>query len=532
MMRILPMAFLLACTAVQAVSQANTTTPTNAFHVAVNCPRLQVCPQLIDTLDKLTPLGMKYFDVPGAAIALIQNGKVIYAKGFGVRNIASGEPFTLDTVYRIGSTGKAITSMLAATEVDKGLVAWDTPVHSLRSDFQLPNQELTDTIQVQQLMNMGTGIRDAPFLEYADLDSPEHLWRTVRELKVFAPPETKFEYNNSIYALGGYVGGLAQGVPIPNLLDYYTSAVKDQVFDPIGMPTTQVTDHPETLSNNVATPYKYDLTQDVYPLHPNTYTPIRAVTPAGGIASTMNDMTRYVITQLQAGVAPSGNRVVSALNLEKTWTGQIQLNPTSAYALGWVDVHEGDVRVITHSGSLDGFKTDITMLPGAGIGVVIFTNSTTGSYFASAARWWILHVLYGHPISSLDETIADYEKQKAFIKSLRASILAPTTECSQIAGFTGRYEKDWIVQYDSDQRLWLTRKDYYHVPLVPINNGYLLAAAWESITLSSTRASLVNDPGGSPHIDFFQVGADSSDRTLLDSVKLVEPQPVACGITP
>jgi CubicO group peptidase (beta-lactamase class C family) len=307
---------------------------------------------------------MKYFNVPGGAIALIQNGKVIYAKGFGVRNIASGEPFTLDTVYRIGSTGKAITSMLVATEVDKGLVAWDTPVHSLRSDFQLPNQELTNTIQVQQLMNMGTGIDDAPFLEYADLDSPEHLWHTVRNLTVFAPPETEFKYNNSIYALGGYVGALARGVPIPKLLDYYKSAVKDQLFDPIGMPTTEVTDHPETLSNNVATPYKYDLTQNVYPLHPNTYTPIRAVTPAGGIASTMNDMTRYVITQLQTGVGPNGNRVVSALNLQKTWKGQIPLNPTTAYALGWVDAQDDDVRVVTHSGSLDGFKTDIE---GAGV---------------------------------------------------------------------------------------------------------------------------------------------------------------------
>jgi CubicO group peptidase (beta-lactamase class C family) len=531
-MRTLLMAFMLASIPVQAVAQADTAPPTGAFSVAVNCPRLQVCPQLINTLDSLTPVGMSYFNVPGAAIALIQDGKVIYAKGFGVRNIASGEPFTLDTVYRIGSTGKAFTSMLVATEVDQGHVAWDTPVHSLRSDFQLPNQELTDTIQVQQLMNMGTGIDDTPFLEYADLDSPEHLWHTVRDLKVFAPPETAFRYNNSIYALGGYVGGLAQGVPIPQLLDYYKSAVKERIFDPIGMPTSAVTDDPATLSDNVATPYKYDLTQDVFPLHPNTYTPIRAVTPAGGIASTMNDMTPYVITQLQAGIAPNGNRVVSALNLEKTWKGQIPLDSTSAYALGWVDAQDGDVRIVTHSGSLDGFKTDITMLPGSGIGVVIFTNSSTGSYFAAAVRYWILHVLYGKPLSFVQNTIADYEKQKAFIKSLRASILSLTTECSQIAGFTGRYEKNWVVQYDDNQRLWLTRDNYYHVPLVPIGNEYLLAAAWEDITLSSTRASLVNNPGGSPQMVFYQVKAGSSEQTEVDTVKLIAPQPVSCGITP
>ena len=124
-----------------------------------------------------------------------------------------------------------------------------------------------------------------------------------------------------------------------------------------------------------------------------------------------------------------------------------------------------------------------------------------------------------------------YEKQKAFVKSLRASILSNTTECSQIAGFTGRYEKDWVVQYDNDQRLWLTPKDYYHVPLVPIDHEFLLAAAWKT-PLFSTRADLVNDPGGSAHIDFFQVRTDPSDRTWLDSMKLLKPEPVACGITP
>ncbi|MGC2400012.1 MAG: serine hydrolase domain-containing protein [Acidobacteriaceae bacterium] len=531
-MRNLWLAVMLTCIPLQAIAQADTTTPTDAFSVAVNCPKFQICPALIDTLDRLTPLGMRYFAVPGVAIALIQDGKVIHAQGFGVRNIASGAPFTLDTIYRIGSTSKAFTSMLAATQVDRGLLAWDTPVLSLRSDFQLPNKELTDTIQVQQLMNMGSGINDTPFVEYADLDSPQHLWQTVRDLEVFAAPETEFRYNNTIYALGGYVGALAQGVPIPELLDSYKSSVKERIFDPIEMPSTAMTDEPETLSNNIATPYKYDLTQDVFPLHPNTYMPLRAIMPSGGIASTMNDMTRYVITQLQAGVAPNGRRVVSSLNLEKTWKGQIPLGPNAAYALGWVDVNDGGVRLVTHSGSIDGFKTDIAMLPDAGIGIVIFTNSSTGSYFASAVRSWVLHVLYGSPIAGVENAIANYEKQKAFIQSLRASILSLTPECNQIAGFTGGYEKGWVVQYDDNQRLWLTRENYYHVPLVATDNGYLLASAWDSITLSSVRASFVSDPGGTPQMAFFQLNAGSSEQIPLDTVKLIAPEPISCGITP
>jgi CubicO group peptidase (beta-lactamase class C family) len=531
-MRTLLLGLMVICCGSQGVAQAGAANPASIFSAAPNCPRLQICPEITDTLNKLVPAGIGYFNVPGAAIALIQNGKVVYAQAFGVRNIASGAPFTLDTVYRIGSTSKAFTSMLAAIGVDQGLFAWNTPVRSIRSDFRLPNQELTDTIQVQQLMNMGTGIEDQPFLEYADLDSPQHLWHTVRDLKVFAPPETAFKYNNSIYALGGYVGALAQGVPLPELVESYRSALKTKIFDAIGMPTTADTDDPRTLSNNVATPYKYDLTQDVYPLHPNTYTPIRAVTPAGGIASTMNDMSRYLITQLQAGVAPGGNQIVSALNLETTWKGQIPLQPPASYALGWIDVNDNGVRVLAHAGSIDGFKTDISMLPDAGIGIIIFTNSSTGSYFGSAVRNWLFHVLYGRSISTVQDEIANYEKQNAFIQSLRASIVSLNPGCSQIAGFTGRYEKNWVVQYDSNQRLWLNRDTYYHVPLVTTGDGYLLASAWESITLSSTRANFVVDSNGSPRMNLYQVDEGSSKPLELDSVKLVAPQPISCGVAP
>lgn len=505
-----------------------------AFSAVVNCPKLRLTPELFYALDRLVPLGMKFFDVPGSAIALIQDGKVVYAKGFGVRNIESGEPFALDTVYRIGSTTKAMTAMLAAIEVDDGLVAWDTPVHSLRSDFRLPTEQLTDTIQVQQLMNMGTGIRDAPFLQYCDRDSPEHLWRTVRDLSVAAPPETKFIYNNSIYALGGYVGALAQGVPIPELLDSYTSALKERIFDPIEMPTSAVTDKPETLSHNVATPYGYDLTEDVLPRHPDTYTPVRAVAPAGAVASTMNDMGRYVITQLQRGVAPNGQRVVSTVNLEKTWKGQIPLaaGAGASYALGWIDVDDSGLRLLAHSGSLDGFKTDITMLPEAGIGMIIFTNSTSGSYFATAVRDWILRSVGGKPMADIRDTIKSYAKQKAFIKELRASIVSFKPECSQITDYVGTYEKGWLVKYDNEHRLWLTRSDYYRRPLFTTANGYLVGAGWEDLDMSSLRASFVSDADGSRRMDFFRIDDGSSERNPVDSVKQTAAQPVTCDFVP
>jgi CubicO group peptidase (beta-lactamase class C family) len=108
---------LLSFACVLAVAQTTNSLPNDNLPPAISCPKAHLCPALLHAFGAVVPQQMKNFDVPGAAIALIEDGQVIYAKGFGVRNIETGEPFTLDTVYRIGSTTKSYTSMLAAMGV-------------------------------------------------------------------------------------------------------------------------------------------------------------------------------------------------------------------------------------------------------------------------------------------------------------------------------------------------------------------------------------------------------------------------------
>ncbi len=381
-------------------------------------------------------------------------------------------------------------------------------------------------------MNMGSGILDIPFLQYGDQDSPEYLWHSVRDLKVIAPPETTYHYNNSIYALGGYVGALAQGVPIAGLLDSYTSAMKARIFDPIGMPASAVTDEPQTLSRNLATPYVYDLTEDAIPRHPGTFGPVRALAPAASVATTMNDMSRYLITQLQGGVTPNGKRIVSETNLEKTWEGQIEDSPISRYGLGWFDIHIDGSRLVSHPGSIDGFKTEMTMLPSAGIGLLIFSNSDSGSYVEHRMRDWVLLSIGAFQATSLEDHLEAYEKQKVFLSSLRRSIVSYKPDCAQIADFAGGYEKDWIVQYDDDHRLWLTRDNYYRVPLLLTDDGYLLGGGWDDLTLSSPRAVFVRDGNGSRRMDLFRVDAGSPVCVALDSVRLIAAKPASCTAAP
>ena len=488
------------------------------------CPDGHLCPALLDELDALIPGQLKTFDVPGAGVALIDNGQVVYSKGFGVRNLQTGAPFTPDTVYRIGSVSKAMTSMLAATEVDAGLFNWNTVVRTLRPSFKLPTEQLTDSVEVHDLMGMGTGLSDTPDVVYSDLFSPRYLWRALRTLPVTASPGTTFLYNNTVYAMGGYVGALAQGVLIPQLLTSYQSAMKTRIFDPIGMPTTAVTDNPQALSDNFAVSYRYSLPDDA-PRHALAFQPIRAVAPAGAVASTLNDMERYLITQLQKGVAPNGARVVSAQNLQQTWQAQTKVNANFSYGMGWLTGSAYGMNILTHGGSIDSFETDVTMLPDSGVGIILFTNSSSGPFFYGAIRSWVVQKLAGVPVTALDTEAQNYEKQKAYVQSLRDSVLSFKADCTQAGPFAGTYERGWAVEYDGDNTLWLTRGDYYRAPLLQTARGYLVGTdeyhnvAWY-VTLEQGKKAR--------RLRITAVPADGSPEKLIDLITQTEAQSVSC----
>jgi hypothetical protein len=223
-------------------------------------------------------------------------------------------------------------------------------------------------------------------------------------------------------------------------------------------------------------------------------------------------------------VTPNGLRIVSQANLEKTWTGQIALSPTTGYAMGWLDVHADGGRLLAHSGSIDGFRTDMTMLPGAGIGILIFSNSDSGAYFGSTIRDWVPQNLGEVPANGVEGHLQAYAAQKEFIRSLRASVVSYKPECKPVAGFTGSYEKGWVVRYE-DHQLWLTRDNYYRVPLLETTADYVLGGGWDDLTLSSPRAMFVRDEDGSRHMNLSRIDAGSSERIRLDSVRLLAPEP-------
>jgi CubicO group peptidase (beta-lactamase class C family) len=322
--------------------------------------------------------------VPGAAIAVVQNGEVVFQQGFGVREIGQPAPVTADTLLRIGSVTKSFSSLLTATLVDAGRLSWETPLVDLLPAFAVADPDLTPRLTARDAFCACTGLprRDFEFIFNAFELTPELL-----------------------------IEGMAADGGSPHDLSHaYAIALRERVLNPIGMPQTTLVLTDVLAADDYATPHAADVTGALQPLPLLTDDAwLVPVAPSGALWSSASEMARYVQTELRNGINPDGRRVVSTENLERTWQPSVALQagpgtpPDMAafaghYALGWVLGAYGGQRLIWHSGGTLGFTALASFLPEADLGVVTLTNgSGTAGPFTYAVQFRLLELLFDQP---------------------------------------------------------------------------------------------------------------------------------------
>src|SRR5215212_8894728 len=309
--------------------------------------------------------------VPGAAVAVVQNGEVVYQQGFGVRELGGSEPVTPETLMMIGSITKPMTATMAAMVVDAGDATWDTPVVDLLPAFAVADPELTRRLSLRNAFCACTGLpqRDPEFLFNSTTLTPERLITSVRDFPLTAPLGEQFQYSNQMFAIGGYAAAsAAQGKT--DLYDAYVSSMQRRLLDPLGMSRSTFGLDRVFVSGNCAEPHGLDLAGAYHPVSlEDDQRYVTAVAPAGALWSSASEMARFVQLELATGLAPDGTRVVSQANLEVTWQPQVTIpapaNPdlppefvsmAQGYALGWVVGEYGGQRLLWHSGGTSGFS--------------------------------------------------------------------------------------------------------------------------------------------------------------------------------
>jgi CubicO group peptidase (beta-lactamase class C family) len=381
-------------------------------------------------------------EVPGASVAVVVGGEVVYERGFGVRALGSSEPVTPDTLFLLGSVTKSMTTMMQATLVDAGRFGWDTPVTRVLPGFALGDAALTGELVMWQMSCACSGMpqQDLETLFEFGSVSPEQRLASMRTMKPTARPGEKYQYSNLMVTAGGYAAAHAFD-PGRSLGDAYDAAMRANVFEPIGMRSTTF-DFDVVAAADHAMPHAADIDGVTHTLPLAVEHMVVPIRPAGGAWSSARDMARYVITEMTGGVSPDGRRVVSEANLLERSKPRIVADDGDHYGLGLSIGRYRELPVIEHAGGTFGFRTKMYMLPEQGVAVVILTNTTAvGGDFTGVVLGKVLEALFEGAADG-DTARARLEQHVEARRERIAQTLATLTrdpDPAWVRGFAGEY---------------------------------------------------------------------------------------------
>ena len=394
--------------------------------------------------DKLATATMSSWKIPGLAIAVVQNDRVVYINAFGVKEIGKNDPVTPDTLFEIASTSKAFTATAIAMLVDQKKVDWDDPVRKYVEYFHLQDPCADSMVTVRDITSHHTGVSANDLLWDFTGWNREQVIRSVASVKATKPFRSAYLYNNIQFALAGEVVAAASRMP-------WADFVRTQIFEPLGMTRTR-TSFPDWTASSHAAGHQWSSEKQQVSVQP--FMDYTNIAPAGTIKSCVRDMAQWLRFQLAGGVI-DGKRLISAAALDETHTPQTPIrlqgiskdaNPETnlmAYGLGWTLQDYRGQMLIAHSGALNGFRTQVALLPKQNAGIVIMENVGRG-YAIIALRDEIIDSILGGPTRDWNQLFLDLDRKGdadalAKLRDRNAKRHLNTTPSRELQAYAGTY---------------------------------------------------------------------------------------------
>lgn len=361
--------------------------------------------------------GRQKLGVPGVSVGLVQDDKVIFADGFGEREIGTGIKPDADTLYIIASNTKALTTLMLAKLLDEKRLTWETPVTKLLPSFKLGDADTTSRVLVKHLICACTGLprQDFEWLFQYQGVTAEGALKTLATMQPTSKFGELFQYSNPLAAAAGFIGGHV-AFPTKELGSAYDDAMLTRVFRPLGMTATTF-DFKSALAANHATAHAPDIDGKPARAVMEINYAVIPVRPAGGGWSSIRDMLKYVQMELDEGTLPDGTRYIAKETLLARQKPQVAIGQDVTYGMGLMVDKKYGIPVVHHGGDLIGHHSDMIWLPQHNVGAVILTNGDPGWTLRGAFRRKLLEVLFnGRP-----EADADVAAQaKSFFEHLAA----------------------------------------------------------------------------------------------------------------
>jgi len=388
---------------------------------------LPLTPERIETLKTFVETSMKKLGVPGASLALIDNGKVVYEGGLGVRELGKPAPVDAHTLFMAASNTKGMTTLLLARLVDAQKLQWNQPVVQVYPEFKLGDANTTRQVEVKHLVCACTGLprQDLEWIFQFKSYTPASTFTLLSAMQPTSHFGEVFQYSNLMASAAGYIGAHLDA-PSRELGAAYDEVMQTQIFNPLGMTDTTF-DMERAQHGNFASPHADDV--DGHPAvatMDNNYSvvPFR---PAGGVWTSAHDMTHYVQLELSRGKLPNGEQLVSQENLLMRRKPQIATGEDETYGMGLETNSRWGVPIVHHGGSLFGYKSDWMILPDSGIGAVLLTNADNGGMLLQPFMRRLVEVVFdGKPeaVGDVDSAAANYH---AFLAKERTRLTVPAS---------------------------------------------------------------------------------------------------------
>jgi CubicO group peptidase (beta-lactamase class C family) len=445
-------------------------------------------------IDRLATRTLKEFSVPGIAIGVIKDGRVVLAKGYGVRATGGTAAVDANTLFAIGSNTKAFTTAALSILVDEGKINWDDRVIDYLPDFRMWDPYVTREFRIRDLLThrsgLGTGAGDLMFVTPTDFTRND-LLHALRYLKPASSFRSRFAYDNLLYVIAGQIIPAVTG---QSWEDFVTA----RILKPLRMEDCAVDDTRLTDRSNMAQPHVIvdgKLTR-IAPLS------IPLVAPAGAINCNVTGMLKWASTQLARGKSPDGVQLFSAARSAEMWTPQTIL-PTGSndrlaltrthfvsYGLGWsLEDIDGYERV-SHNGGLPGMVTHVSLVPELNLGVVVLTNQQQGAAL-EAVSMQIIEAYTNAPRRDWVATAkANLAKREQRMKEAdTASAPAQTWKPTDLNAYVGTFVDPWrgeatIAQQGGSLNLTFSHTNALTGPLEPVGLN-LFIVRWKDRSLNA-----------------------------------------------
>lgn len=381
---------------------------------------------ITDSLDSYIQQGMKDWDIPGLAIAIVKDGKVVAMKGFGVRDVQSKEPVDENTLFMIASNSKLFTATaLAQLEYDKKLSLNDK-ITKYFPHYRAYDTTTTQLVTIRDMLShhLGTKTFQGDFTFWNTSFSRQEIINKMRLLKPSQNFRQSYGYCNSCFLTAGEIIPVVSGMP-------WEVYVYDSIVEPLGMTNTHTLGYGMEQMPDAAKPYTNTFSKNLVEL---PYDHIDNLAPAGSMVSCVKDISHWLLMQIDSG-RYEGKQILPWAVLQTTREMQTIISSTKSsvypshflgYSPGLFQRDYSGRQVFWHTGGADGFVTNICFVPEEKLGITILTNNDNQGFF-ELLRYQILDAYMNMPYvnrskKQLNDFLKEQNKELLKIDSLKARV--------------------------------------------------------------------------------------------------------------